>query len=279
MGLKIKDPFPSPKIKIDVRTGGELLVIMFLVVPCAFINDFIYGESAVNILSNFDTLFFHVMLITLLPIALNRLFGAGSMASTVLAQMRMNKLFTEKKYVHYVMIICYLWALAITFAMPFLLKCQKVFFLDELAINYQCVNYDSIMFIAYGYYCYVIPVISFVPYVILFIILRFHRTHSTSVSNDRKRIERRLMIQSTLILILFILFGDICFFLLFGNGNLATVLLTVADILNCSTAPVMYLTFNSVLRKKALLLIGWKATSSKATTVAPTTPMKITIKK
>jgi hypothetical protein len=89
------------------------------------------------------------------------------------------------------------------------------------------------------------------------------------------------MIQSTLILVLFILFGDVCFFLLFGNGNLATVLLTVADILNSSTAPVMYLTFNSVLRNKALLLVGLKTAETKASpaTVAPTIRMKATVNK
>lgn len=219
---------------------GMMLDFLLLVAPCAFANDYVFGETAVNLLANFDTLFFHVMMVTLLPVSLNRLFGVGVTISTRMSKMWIAKVFTEKKYVHMLMIACYLWALAISFAMPYVVNCQKVLFLDQLTLNYNCVDYGSTLFTIYGWYCYIYPVIAFIPYVILFMLLRWQRQQSSSVSSDRKKIETRLMIQSTLILVFFIVFGDLCFFFLFGEGNLATVILGVTEILNAFTSPVMY---------------------------------------
>jgi hypothetical protein len=218
---------------------GMMLDFLLLMAPCAFANDYIIGETAMNLLSNFDTLFFHVMMVTLLPVSLNRLFGVGVTISTRMSKMWIAKVFTEKKYVHVLMIMCYVWALGISFAMPYVVKCQKVLFLDQLTFNYLCEDYGSTLFTIYGDYCYIYPIISFIPYVILFLLLRWQRQQSSSVSSDRKKIETRLMIQSTLILVFFIVFGDLCFFLLFGQGNLATVLLGVTEILNAFTSPIM----------------------------------------
>jgi hypothetical protein len=142
---------------------GELLLMLILIVPCAVTNSYVYGETVTNFLANGDTLFFHTMHFYLGPIALNRLFGIGSVISKRISDSFLCKLFTVRQFVHAWMVFGLLWAATIGLCLNYIAQCPKVFFLDQLCVNYECVDYGNALFHMYQLYCPVYPAVTAIP--------------------------------------------------------------------------------------------------------------------
>jgi hypothetical protein len=160
---------------------GMLLLFILVVVPCAITNTYFYGERVTNFLANAETLFFDTMHFYLGPVALNRLFGIGSVISKRMSDSFLCQLFTGRKFVHAWMVFGWLWAATISLVLTYIARCPKLFFLDQLCFNYECADVSNSLFQLYTIYSPVYPAFTFIPYIILFFLLRWQRNNSTSV--------------------------------------------------------------------------------------------------